>query len=243
MKNQYYGDVNDYRKYGLLRCLASGGPLSIGVCWMLTPDDGRADGGLISYLGAPDEWRGYDPGLFDHLRRDVVDRNRRDIACVEAGALIPGASFCSGVVPQGKPARVGYFADVLQSLAPCQLLFFDPDNGVEVHSVAFGSRASPKYIYWRELTAAFSEGHSLLVYQHYPRQTRPRFHQHMAAEITRRMPGASLSALKTPSVVYFLVAWPEHLQALQRGLALVSGTWQSQIVVEELCSHLANPQD
>ena len=22
MKNQYFGDVNDYRKYGLLRCIA-----------------------------------------------------------------------------------------------------------------------------------------------------------------------------------------------------------------------------
>ena len=39
MKNQYFGDVNDYRKYGLLRLLAHAG-LKIGVCWMLT-EDGR----------------------------------------------------------------------------------------------------------------------------------------------------------------------------------------------------------
>jgi len=37
MKNQYFGDINDYRKYGLLRCFAEAG-LNIGVCWMLTPE-------------------------------------------------------------------------------------------------------------------------------------------------------------------------------------------------------------
>ena len=36
MKNQYFGDVNDYRKYGLLRLLGRAGKVKIGVCWMLT---------------------------------------------------------------------------------------------------------------------------------------------------------------------------------------------------------------
>ena len=40
MKNQYFGDVNDYRKYGLLRALQGEGSLSTLVAWMLTPDDG-----------------------------------------------------------------------------------------------------------------------------------------------------------------------------------------------------------
>ncbi len=39
MKNQYFGDVNNYRKYGLLRRLAGDGEVSIGICWMLTPND------------------------------------------------------------------------------------------------------------------------------------------------------------------------------------------------------------
>ena len=40
MKNQYFGDINDYRKYGLLRLIAKKTGLKIGICWMLTPDDG-----------------------------------------------------------------------------------------------------------------------------------------------------------------------------------------------------------
>jgi hypothetical protein len=44
MKNQYVADVNDFRKYGLIRGLAEGNDLRTAVCWMLTPDDWRADG-------------------------------------------------------------------------------------------------------------------------------------------------------------------------------------------------------
>lgn len=39
MKNQYFGDINDYRKYGLIRLLTGAGKLKTTVCWMLTPDD------------------------------------------------------------------------------------------------------------------------------------------------------------------------------------------------------------
>jgi hypothetical protein len=39
MKEQYVGDVNDYRKYALLRHFAIECGLRVGVCWMLTPPD------------------------------------------------------------------------------------------------------------------------------------------------------------------------------------------------------------
>lgn len=44
MKNQYFGDVDDYRKYGLLRILHRVSVFRIGVCWCLTVDDGGAHG-------------------------------------------------------------------------------------------------------------------------------------------------------------------------------------------------------
>ena len=50
MKNQYFGDINDYRKYGLLRALQSNGDGRLLVAWMLTPDDGGPDGGFRTYL-------------------------------------------------------------------------------------------------------------------------------------------------------------------------------------------------
>jgi hypothetical protein len=53
LKNQYFGDVNDYRKYGLLRALSSVTGLPVGVCWLLTMDDGRSDGEFRRYLEEP----------------------------------------------------------------------------------------------------------------------------------------------------------------------------------------------
>lgn len=44
MKNQYFGDINDYLKYGLLRVIAKKTGLRVAVCWMPTPDDGHTDG-------------------------------------------------------------------------------------------------------------------------------------------------------------------------------------------------------
>ena len=65
MKNQYFGDINDYRKYSLLRLLSGHGKISTAVCWMLTPDDLRPDGHRIQYLREPEKWRKFDPAVFD----------------------------------------------------------------------------------------------------------------------------------------------------------------------------------
>jgi hypothetical protein len=47
VKNQCFRDINDYRKYGLLRVLTNRGGARTAVCWMFTPDDGRGDGRVV----------------------------------------------------------------------------------------------------------------------------------------------------------------------------------------------------
>jgi hypothetical protein len=71
LKNQYYGDINDYCKYGLLRCLEGVGMLPIGICWMLTDWDGSQNGNKTKYLDKVIKWQHYDPMLFDCLYYDV----------------------------------------------------------------------------------------------------------------------------------------------------------------------------
>jgi len=61
MKNQYFGDINDYRKYGLIRILSDGGIIRTGICWMLTPDDTRTDVKFTQYLAKPEEYKKFDP--------------------------------------------------------------------------------------------------------------------------------------------------------------------------------------
>lgn len=61
MKNQYFGDINDYKKYGLLRSIESASSLRLLVAWMLAPDDGSTDGEFVEYLDEPEKWENYDP--------------------------------------------------------------------------------------------------------------------------------------------------------------------------------------
>lgn len=98
MKNQYFGDVNDYQKYGILRQLV-GPDVALLVCWMLTPDDERRDGRHTRYLGDPTTWRRFDPELFDCLREEVLQRDTRRVSVVEQRGLLPDATYVNSLVP------------------------------------------------------------------------------------------------------------------------------------------------
>ena len=166
MKNQYFGDINDYRKYGLLRILISGGEIRTAVCWMLTAEDGRGDGGFIDYLEQPDRWRHFDPLLFDHLRELVQTHNLRDVRGAETSAILPNCRFAPGVLSDDAGERSRYFEGCLDIARGCDLVFFDPDNGIAVKSTLYGRTGSCKYLYWHEMERFWEGGHSLLIYQH-----------------------------------------------------------------------------
>src|SRR5262245_17351172 len=89
VKEQYVGDINDYRKFALLRRLRGDNKTAIGVVWMLTPPDGRRDGQRIQYLKQPDTWRQYDPELFDKLASIAEHPGPQRLQLVEKSGLIP----------------------------------------------------------------------------------------------------------------------------------------------------------
>ena len=74
MKHQYFGDVGDYGKYGLLRYIAKRG-VTIAVNWYLTPDDQSNDGSIRGYL-ANEKNRIFDPELFDVLREMCIYKEK-----------------------------------------------------------------------------------------------------------------------------------------------------------------------
>ena len=83
MKVQYFGDVNDYRKFTLLRALAEVGQFKIGVCWMLTEADNSGYGDKRSYQRQPEKWRAFDPPLYDALVRVPAAPTITDLQRVE----------------------------------------------------------------------------------------------------------------------------------------------------------------
>ena len=114
MKNQYFGDVNDYIKYGLLRALSNGGKVSLSVCWMLTLNDGRNDGKLTAYLKKPEKWRSYDPILFDQLREHFDNSSYRNISIFESSPLLPNTRFYNNLLTDDAIERHRFFDQFLK---------------------------------------------------------------------------------------------------------------------------------
>ena len=211
MKAQYFGDVNDYRKFALLRLLAQVGGFLIGVCWMLTEDDGSGDGAKRGFIMKPDEWRRYDLEVFDALKAVPEKRTLPDLQRVEAEGLIPGATYFEDLLSDKKDARAEWHNHCLTALGGVDLAFFDPDNGLEVASRPRGRKHSNKYAFVDELAEHYRAGRTILLYQHYP-QHKPR------AEVTANacerleaaMPGAKTRTLATPFAAFLLATRPEH---------------------------------
>ena len=135
MQNRYVGDIGDYLKLGILRALSPG--CHLGVAWWLFPDESHnGDGRHINYLSRPDQWRDFDPELFDTLR-EIVSSGRRHVRDLEAANILPGTMFASEFIPGGGPivqrqqSRRDWLEGIQRKLEPTDLLFLDPDNGLE----------------------------------------------------------------------------------------------------------------
>jgi hypothetical protein len=231
MKNQYFGDINDYRKYGLLRLLSDGGSIHTVVCWMLTESDGRNDGSRISYLESPERWRTYDPGLFDLLRESLHRYRVRDIRIAAKRNIIPNTIYYSKIIPDDSNGRAGYFAGLFETVAGNDLVFFDPDNGIEVASTPRGRRGSSKYIYWDEICATYSAGYSVLVYQHFPRVVREKFIGAKRKEFRKRLGNVDLIFFATSGVLFILAMQKRHRILLKNQVKRIAGIWEGQIRV------------
>lgn len=231
MKNQYFGDINDYRKYGLLRLLSGRGKITTAVCWMLTPDDGRADGSLTDYLHEPEKWEHFDSPLFDHLRDLVLHRNLRDVRGVETVAILPSCRFAPGLLPDDAEGRVAYFETFAGVTEGCELIFFDPDNGIEVPSKRYGLKDSSKYVYWREIEESFKAGLSLLIYQHFPREKRDPYIKSRARELAQKTGAQDVFSFRTPRVLFLLAPQEERLEFFRDRSGEVVDRWGSQIAV------------
>jgi hypothetical protein len=232
MKHQYYGDVNDYIKYGLLRIFAATTRLRLGVAWMLTPPGPPNEGGRIAYLSRPDLWKSYDPELFCLLRKRVVAGQRNAHWAVHDGLLPPDTLyFPPPVRPTGRlndrwvpsrpKMREAYFRDLAEALDEADLCFFDPDNGLEVKSVPKGHISSPKYVYYDEIAAILRTGRSVMVLQYFPRQQRGPYLAARGADLKIHLPPADIWALEAANIGLFLIGHPQHQSVLHAGLSAI----------------------
>lgn len=176
MKNQYFGDIGDYGKYGLLLFLAEHG-ITISVNWYLTQDDGSSDGKFVKYL-SNDRFRKYSPALYDELKKYVVEQNRRDVFVMNEIDLIPDAKYYTDPLPaldavpadERKRRRKEWHQKALSFCAGSDLVFLDSDNGIRLE----GKLVSPKdnkYVFLEEAADYYNAGQNVAYYCHKGRRT------------------------------------------------------------------------
>lgn len=220
MKDQYAADINDYCKYALLRALSSVQPGRLNVCWMLTPPDGRRDGGRVGYLETPELSRDLDPPLFDALGA-LVRSGVRTVQAVQTAAILPNARFHPLLLLDELEARQRYFDAFWRMLGYGDIVFFDPDNGVEVPSVQKGRRDSSKYLYWDELERALGDQRTVCVYQHFPRVPRSAFLKARLDRMVNIAPNHEAFAVASPWVAYLVCSPGERADEFRSAVAEV----------------------
>lgn len=182
MQDRYVGDIGDFGKFGLLRRILGGNEFNnqvqLGIVWCLFPDETHnQDGGHISYL-SQGHMRLLDPILHDCLERMVATRNRRVSEIAKSEIFPPTTVFvdkpikvtsANGETPPPKERvtyRDAWIRDCFDATEACDIVFFDPDNGIESPSVDKRHPKAGKYIFWGELSAFARRGQSIVVYHH-----------------------------------------------------------------------------
>ena len=173
MQDKYVGDIGDFVKYSLLRALSY--DCRLGVSWYLFPDEGNKDGRHIDYLEKPKEWRSFDEQTFDFLKDVFEGRRERRVSEIERSGLLPDATvfwscrldFQGCTRSSQEEWRNKWFANSLERLKDCDLVFADPDNGLR-RSETFrpGQRKHAKSISEYETRALAHGGRPVVIYHH-----------------------------------------------------------------------------
>ena len=240
MQDQYVGDVGDFGKYGLLRHLCGmqedgeGPILSLGVNWYRVPDEGGNAGKHIGYLvRSPRNDRVFaqcDKKLYMALQRIVPD-DRCVLAVANHGILPTAVFYPDPLVVEGRTVDRERWADAAaRRLSGCEVVFVDPDNGLEP-----GSRPGPKHVLFRELTPYAEGGRSLVVYHHLGRSGSAEDQiRDLRGELQKRLATdaeiISLWYRRGTARAYFIV--PNGREALfnERIRSFLGGPWGQQEV-------------
>lgn len=169
MQDRYAGDVGDFMKLGLLRALARGTGLTLGVNWYLAPDeDHNADGRHTAYLDPANRryasLRARDPELVAQLQ-GVVEGRRSTQALEASGALPHDSITYDDRLADGDFDRLGWHTAALGRLEPAEIVFADPDNGIRRDREAKVS----KFAFIDELMDYADRGQTLVIYHHQDR--------------------------------------------------------------------------
>ena len=261
MQDRYTGDVGDYGKYGLLRQLCGlrddAEQLRLGVVWYrpepeTAKSDPANDGKHIAYLRPEQESRFHPcgPALYEALREIVESGDRRVKRVEQAGVLGADALFYDTYVPspvagaQGEARAVprrGWAEGARRAAEGCDLIFLDPDNGLEPESASIRSVRATKYAYLEEVAPLVARGQSVVIYHHLSRNgTHANQIARWLTRLREEFNPADIFALRYrrgTARAFFVLAQERHTPILrERTDALVTSPWREHFEFHELAT-------
>lgn len=235
MQNRYVGDIGDFGKYGLLRVLCGG--LKLGVVWYLynPKNENSKDGDKTRYpnLAKCDEV------LYKKLQ-GIVDSTERNIFSIRWKKVLPSTtvfyenelSFASCSDREARGAcRKEWLHGAIRKTHNCDIVFLDPDNGLEVRSVRYYYKKGPKYVFLEEIELYIARKQSVVIYQHLSRQGTATEQVRRRREQLWKRPGVfDIFALQyhrgTGRVFFVLASHEEHSKILRAQTdRLLEGLW------------------
>lgn len=244
MQDRYAADVGDFGKYGLLRRLSGADPrLSLGIVWYLTDDeiltrDPVNDGRHIGYV-RPDRaprFEPCDPGLFASMNALLRAETRSVVAVEQAAVLPPETAFVSAhlraprvVTAVGRLRLRGeWLGEAAAAVRDQDIVFVDPDNGLEVPSVPITSSRAPKYTYYSDLDRLLRPRQTLVAYHHLGRSPHVAEVQRRLADLTEVLhrPAFALRFRRGTARAFLIVPAPDHADLLKaRARDMLAGPW------------------
>ena len=170
MQDNYIGDIGDYGKYGLLRAVCEN-QMSLAINWYkVTPKKAgkQDDGKFTSYLDKPEIYRQYDSELFSVLRKIVCDDNDRSIKRIECENIFEAKYFSDDL----EGDRAAWHQRAMMQTSGADVVFLDPDNGLETLNMHNKNKAKEKHVKWNELKDYYDRGQNIILYQHRPQMTK-----------------------------------------------------------------------
>ncbi len=235
MQNPYVADIGDYVKLAILRVLALG--RGLGVVWWIFPDEHHnADGGHREYLERQNEWKHFDPDIFEALLKIEMEK-KRNVRAIENAGVLPNAVFASDPVPCDarpfslRPAeRSIWLAGIKAKLKSCNLVFLDPDNGIAPERLRLTHRLAGKSVTIEEMQALQESNRAMVVYHH---QTRfPGGHLSEICNLATRLKNSGLRvsgvlrAKPWSPRAFFILDGDKELQDRAKGIAEL---WENRI--------------
>lgn len=221
MKNQYAGDVGDYTKLGILRGLENAG-FSIGLNWYLTPDEPEhsktfTDGKHTKFLECDCDTPDID--LYCALQKIGLSNNRT-VARLERAKLFENTLFWNKML-EGK-SRDKWHLEAFKKLGKQDVIFLDPDNGLEVKSTNPYSKNGNKYTTYKEAADYYVQGATVIIYNHRDRKPEneylKRFHRFKDMEETENAKMFYLRAARYSVRDYLFLVQERHFSGLEKAI-------------------------